>query len=320
MTNVLIILTLPEPVRLRYLNGIRDRFPELTVNLVDHASKADPYIGDADVLITFGPMLVDRADQVLGKATQLKWIQALGTGVDNIADRPSLGRDVVITNIHGIHGPAMSEAAIAAMLALARDVPRVVRNQDRRAWERWPARLVDGATVGIFGVGAIAEVLAPKCKALGMNVVGITSAKRAMPEFDRMYGRDELLTAVGELDYLVLLTPYSPQTHNLIGDSVFAAMKRSSYLINLARGGVVDEAALLRALQDGQIAGAALDVFAQEPLPADHPFWALKNVIVTPHLGGFYDRYVDNALPVIEANMRKFLSGDTKTMINLVTR
>jgi phosphoglycerate dehydrogenase-like enzyme len=320
MTNVLIILTLPEPVRLRYLNGIRDRFPELTVNLVDHASKADPYIGDADVLITFGPMLVDRADQVLGKATQLKWIQALGTGVDNIADRPSLGRDVVITNIHGIHGPAMSEAAIAAMLALARDVPRVVRNQDRRAWERWPARLVDGATVGIFGVGAIAEVLAPKCKALGMNVVGITSAKRAMPEFDRMYGRDELLTAVGELDYLVLLTPYSPQTHNLIGDSVFAAMKRSSYLINLARGGVVDEAALLRALQDGQIAGAALDVFAQEPLPADHPFWALKNVIITPHLGGFYDRYVDNALPVIEANMRKFLSGDTKTMINLVTR
>jgi D-2-hydroxyacid dehydrogenase (NADP+) len=320
MTNVLIILTFPEPVRLRYLNGIRDKFPGLTIDLVDHASKADPYIGEADVLITFGPMLVDRADEVLGKAAKLKWIQALGTGVDNIADRPSLGRDVVITNIHGIHGPAMSEAAIAAMLTLARDVPRIVRNQDGRKWERWPARLIDGATVGIFGVGAIAEVLAPKCKALGMKVVGISSAKRPMAGFDRMYGRDELLTAVRDLDYLVLLTPYSPQTHNLVSDSVFAAMKRTSCLINLARGGVVDETALLRALQEGRIAGAALDVFAQEPLPADHPFWGMKNVIISPHLGGFYDRYVDNALPTIETNMRKFLSGDTKTMINIVTR
>jgi phosphoglycerate dehydrogenase-like enzyme len=153
-----------------------------------------------------------------------------------------------------------------------------------------------------------------------MKVIGITSARRAMPHFDRIYGRDELLTAVREIDYLVLLTPYSSQTHNLVGEAVFAAMKRTSYLINLARGGVVDETALLRALQDGRIAGAALDVFAQEPLPGDHPFWGMKNVVISPHLGGFYDRYVDNALPTIEANMRKFLAGDTETMINLVTR
>lgn len=169
-------------------------------------------------------------------------------------------------------------------------------------------------------MGAIAEVLAPKCKALGMTVVGVTSVRRALPHFDRIYGRDELLAAVHDLDYLLLLTPYSPQTHNLVGDAVFHAMKPSSFLVNLARGGVVDEAALVRALHEGRIAGAALDVFAQEPLPAEHPFWGMKNVIISPHLGGFYDRYVDNALPTIEANMRKFLGGDTKTMINIVTR
>ncbi len=320
MTNVLIILTLPEPVRNRYRDGIRKAFPELAVTLVDHVSKADAHIAEADILITFGPQLENRGDELMRKAGRLKWIQALGTGVDNLVDLPSLRREVLLTNLHGIHGPAMSEAALLAMLALSRDLPRVVRNQDSRAWDRFPGRLLHGKTVGIFGVGAIAADLAPKCKALGMTVAGITSTKRPVPGFDRLYGRDELLRAVPEFDYFVLLTPYSADTHGIVGREVLAAMKPRSYLINLARGGVVDEEALVETLRRGGIAGAALDVFNQEPLPADHPLWAFKNVIVTPHLGGFHDAYVDQALPVIEANMRKFLAGDAATMINLVKR
>ena len=320
MTHVLIFLTFPEPLRRRYHDGIKQKFPELTVTLVDDVRKAEAAVGEADVLITFGAQLGDRADQVMRAGTRLKWIQALGTGVDNIADRPSLRPDVVITNLHGIHGPAVSEAAIAAMLALGRDLPRVVRNQDRRTWQRWPARLIDGQTVGIFGIGAIAAALAPRCKAFNMRVVGISSAKRDVAGFDRMYGRDQLVEAVRDLDYLVLLTPYSAETRGIVGASVFAAMRKTAYLVNLARGGVVDEEALLAALREKRIAGAALDVFLHEPLPADHPFWGLENVIVMPHLGGFHDRYVDDALPVIEANMRKFLAGDTGAMINLVKR
>ncbi len=320
MTNVLIILSLPEPVRNRYYDHIRRTFPQLGVTMVDHVTKADPHIGQADVLLTFGAQIGEHADALFRKAGRLKWIQALGTGVDNLADQPALKRDVWLTNVHGIHGAAMSEAALLAMLALGRELPRVIRNQDQRRWERWPGRLLDGKTVGMFGVGAIAVDLAPKCKALGMRTVGISSAKRAVPGFDRMCGRDELAAAVHELDYFVILTPYTPETRGIVGAAVLAAMKPMSYLVNLARGGVVDEDALLKALQAGQIAGAALDVFAKEPLPEDHPFWTLKNVIVTPHLGGFYDTYVDRALPIIEDNLRRFLAGAPETMINLVKR
>jgi phosphoglycerate dehydrogenase-like enzyme len=317
MTNLLILLTFPEKVRTQYYNHLRAKFPEVNIHMVDHHSKVGPYIGSADILVTFGPMM---ADHVLKDATNLKWIQALGTGVDGITDQPSFRDDVLITSVHGIHGAAVSEAAIMLMLALSRELPRVVRNQDRHKWDRFPARLLKDKTIGIFGVGAIAEELAPKCKAFGMTVVGISSTKREVAGFDRMYGRDELERAVREVDYLVLLTPYSPATRGIVGAKTFSAMKPTSYLVNLARGGVVDEEALIKALKQGQIAGAALDVFNQEPLPVDHPFWTMENVLITPHLGGFYDTYPDHALPVVEENLRRFLAGDTKNMINVVKR
>jgi phosphoglycerate dehydrogenase-like enzyme len=311
------VLTTPAEITTQYSSRLQATFPQLTIHLADHHSKVGPYISSANILMTFGPMITD---QVVREAVNLKWIQALGTGVDNLVDLPSLRGDVIVTNIRGIHGAPMSEAAIMAMLALSRDFPLVVRNQDRRLWERWPASLLDGKKLGILGIGVIAEALAPKCKALGMIVVGITSVKRTVVGFDRVYARDQLLAAVRELDYLVALTPYSPTTHHIVDNAVFSAMKSTSYFINLARGGVVDEQALIKALENGRIAGAALDVFNDEPLPQDHPFWTMKNVIVTPHLGGFYNGYADHALPVVEENLRRFLAGDTKNMINVVRR
>jgi phosphoglycerate dehydrogenase-like enzyme len=207
-----------------------------------------------------------------------------------------------------------------SMLALARDLPRALRSQRERKWVRFPATLLRGKTVGLFGIGAIAEELAPRCKAMGMTVVGITSAKRQVAGFDRVFGRDELVAAVRDLDYLVLLTPYTPETRHIVNSGVFAAMKPGSYIVNLARGGVVDEAALIQALEQGKLAGAALDVFAKEPLPDDHPVWGMDNVIITTHQGGFFDGYPDYALPVVENNLRKFLAGDLKNMVNIVKR
>jgi len=294
---------------------LQARFPELAVNLVDHHSKVGPYIADADALLTFAPML---STKVLEAATRLLWVQALGTGVDNLTDQAVLRKDVVVTNIRGIHGPPVSEAAIATMLALARDLPRAVRAQDERQWRRFPAQLLHNKTVGIFGIGVIAEALAPKCKAFGMRVIGVSSAPRAVAGFDRMHGRDELLRVAGEFDFFVLLTPLTEKTRNSIDAKVFAAMKPTSFLINLARGGVVDETALVEALKSGRIGGAALDVFNQEPLPADHPFWSMQNVIMTTHQGGFCDVYIDYALPTVETNMRCFLAGDIGGMINVV--
>jgi D-2-hydroxyacid dehydrogenase (NADP+) len=317
MTSLLILLTLPFEIQNQYYSRLKTTFPQLNIHLVDHHDKAGPYIGGADILMTFGPMLTDR---VVREAKNLKWIQALGTGVDNLIDLPSLSREVVVTNIRGIHGPAMSEAAIMAMLALSRNFPRVVRNQDHHVWERWPASLLEGKTLGIFGVGAIGKALAPRCKALGMAVIGISSVPHIVASFDRIYGRDELVKAVTGLDYLVVLTPYSAGTRQIINSAVFSAMKPTAFFINLARGDVVNEAALVKALEQGQIAGAALDVFSQEPLPPEHPLWSMKNVIVTPHLGGFSVEYAERALPVVEENIRRFLSGDTSHLLNMVSR
>ena len=314
MPNLLILTEVQESMRARYKQMLLARFPELTVNVVGHHTLVDPYIADTDVLLCFSPPM---ADHVLRDAPKLKWIQALGTGVDNIVDLPSLGKEVVVTNIRGIHGAPVSEATIAFMLSLARDMPRSVHAQDRSTWERWPAALLAGKTVGILGVGLIAEYLAPICKAFGMTVVGITGAPRETPGFDRMVKRNDLVKVAPELDFLVVLIPMSAETHNIVGENVFAAMKPSAYLVNVARGGVVDEAALIKALEAGQIAGAGLDVFTQEPLPSDNPLWKTRNVTIFPHLGGYSLGYEDRAFPTIEKNMRCFLAGDLEDMINV---
>ena len=317
MPNLLILTEVQESMRARYKQMLLERFPGLTVNVAGHHSLVDPYIADTDILLCFSPPM---ADHVVRDAPKLKWIQALGTGVDNIIDLPSLGQEVIVTNIRGIHGAPVSEATIAFMLSLARDMPRSVHAQERCAWERWPAQLLAGKTVGILGVGLIAEYLAPICKAFGMTVVGITGSPRATSGFDRMVKRDDLVAVAPELDFLVVLIPMSAETHNIVGEKVFAAMKRSAYLVNVARGGVVDEPALIEALEAGEIAGAGHDVFSQEPLPPDNPLWKTRNVTVFPHLGGYSQGYEDRAMPTIETNMRCFLAGDLKSMINVVRK
>lgn len=315
MKNVLVTLTLPPSIRERYAAALRQSFADLRVDLVDHHEKVDPFIEQADVLVTFGPMM---ADHVFAKAKKLKWVQALGSGVDGIADQPSFRSDILLTNIRGIHGAPVAEAAVAAMLALARDLPRSVRNQDAAKWERWPSRVLAGKTAVIVGVGLIAEALAPLCKAFGMKVVGVTGTPRAAPGFDVMEPTSRMHDALAAGDHVVLLSPHTPANHRLIDAAALAAMKRGAFLINLARGGIVDETALIAALESGHIAAAALDVFDCEPLPPDHRFYAMRNVLVTDHLGGFFVEYPDLAIPVVIENMRRFLAGDFANMINLV--
>ena len=316
MARLLILLTLPPDVTEQYRLRLGRAFPELEIDVVNSRDKLGTALADADMLLTFGQMMKNlKLD--LAEARNLKWVQALGTGLDGITDQPALKSSVTVTSLHGVHGPPVSEAALASMLALSRNLAGAVRAQDKRQWRRWPAKLLHQKTVGILGIGVIAEALAPKCKAMGMNVVGITSVPRQVAGFDRVCSTAELPNVLPELDYFVLLTPYSPATHHMIDAKVFAAMKPTSYLVNVARGGVVDEDALVDALRAGKIAGAGLDVFSQEPLPPDHPLWDFKNVIITTHQGGFCDTYVDLAMPILEHNTRCFLAGDLKAMVNV---
>jgi D-2-hydroxyacid dehydrogenase (NADP+) len=316
MTNVLILLAVSDEIRAFYAKSLTDAFPELAVHTINHRSKAAPYIGSADILMTFGP-LVSR--ELFENAPNLKWIQSLGTGVDGLADQPMLRDDAIVTRIHGIVAP-VAESVVGSMLALSRDMRRSFDNQTGKVWERYPSRLLLGKTVGIVGVGAIAEALAPKCKAFGMNVVGLSSSPRNIPSFDEVIPIGELKAAAPRFDYLVILTPYSPTTHHIIDASVLASMKPGSYLVNVARGGVLDETALIAVLEQGRLAGAALDVFQEEPLPVMSPLWSMKNVIVTPHLAGTCDVYPQLVMPTVLENMRCYLSGDTAHMIDRVER
>src|SRR6185312_6796831 len=160
----------------------------------------------------------------------------------------------------------------------------------------------------IVGLGLLAEHLAERCKLFGMTVIGVSGGRSgSLPNFDEVVSRKDLAKAAARADFLMLLVPYSPETHHLISRDVIAAMKPSAFLINLARGGVLDEAALIEHLRAGRIAGAALDVFSQQPLPSDSPLWRMDNVIITPNVGGRSDVFVQQTLTIIEPNLRAFV-------------
>jgi phosphoglycerate dehydrogenase-like enzyme len=312
-TRVLII----DPLAEYYRKGLQAAFPALEIR--DVASRADvgELMADVDVICGMGGVRVFD-DELVRKAARLKWIQAFTTGTDGITRQPSLGREVLLTSMRGIHGPQMSEMALLLMIALARDYPRMLRNQDRAVWDRFQQRRLYGKTVAILGVGIIGTDLAKRAKAFGMTVVGVSGTPRALAGFDRMYPRSDLERAAGEADFLAVLVPHTSETDKIVNGRILAAMKPGAYLVNLARGGVCDEPALLEALKAGRIAGAALDVFAREPLEPAHPFWKMDNVIVTPHLGGQSDVYHEQVLDVLTTNMKCFLENRPSKMLNLV--
>ncbi len=298
-----------------YKKALKPKFPDLSIFTSTSEAEIDDVIEKAEVL--FATRI---SDALIQKASNLKWIQAKTAGVDAWVNLPSLRKDVLLTSMRGIHGPQMSEMAILLMLALNRNLPQVIRNQEQRIWQRWAGRLLFQKKVGILGVGAIGEAVAQKCKAFGMSVYGIDILPRKMEVIDSFHGPEELLQVLPEMDYLIIVAPLTRRTHRLIGTEALSVMKSSAFLINIGRGEIVDEEALIDALRTGKIAGAALDAFCTEPLPKDHPFWTMENVLVTPHVGGLSDIYVEQALPVFEENLRRFLRGERETLINLVER
>jgi phosphoglycerate dehydrogenase-like enzyme len=311
-TNVLIVCPDPDA----YISRLQPLFPEVrftTVRSLECTPALDLF-PEADAVLSYGRAF-DQA--CLARAKRLKWFQCLITGTDHLT--PVLaGTPIVLTNARGIHGPQMSELAVLHMLSLSRNVAQTVRNQDNHVWERYKPRVLDRRTVVILGVGVIAEHTARVCKAFGMTTVGVTGTPREVPGFDRIYPRERLLEAAAEADFLLVLAPYNKANDKIVNAAVLKAMKPSAFLINIARGGVVDEAALLQALDQGRIAGAGLDVFMQAPLPPSSPFWDRKNVFVTPFVGGQSDQYEQNIMAIVEPNLRSFLAGRFDQMINVV--
>jgi D-2-hydroxyacid dehydrogenase (NADP+) len=274
-----------------------------------HAADVTVIVGKAHAIPT----------QLIHDAPQLRWIHSLTTGIDALlAAQPRA--DILITTARGVHGPQMSELAFLLMLSLVRDFRRVLHDQGERRWNKRPQMLLYGKTIGIVGVGAIALELALRCKAFGMRVIGVSDGVRAADNFDELRPRSALVEVAGRVDILLLLIPLKEDTRHIVDAAVLRALRPDAWLVNLARGPVVDEAALIDALRAGSFAGAALDVFETEPLPRESPLWSLPNVIITPHIGGLSAIYGQQNVPILVENMRAWAAGDLAAMRNRVER
>ncbi len=295
----------------------RADFPGIDLFASNSRGEAAAQLGGCEVLIGHHFQF---DEPLLAGASALRWIQSLTSGTDTILRLATLGPQVAVTSTRGMHGPQMSELVFLAMLALTRDYPRMLRNQQAATWERWPQPLLAGKTAVIVGVGAISECLAPRCRAFGMQVVGVSGSPRQVEGFDRVYPRGQLRDAAAGTDYLILVVPHSPETDNLVDESVIRALPRRAYVVNVARGGVLDERALVDALRERRIAGAHLDVFRQTPLPADSPLWRQEGLLVTPNIGGMSNVYLDQCYPIVRENLAHYLAGEPGRLVNRVAR
>lgn len=311
MTRILIV----DSEFQKYQKFLEPRFPEVDFTYAVDGEEALTHVPETEVIISIAGWFTKEVAQ---KAKNLKWLQCNITGTDHLIASLADRRDIILTSGRGIHGPQMTEVTLLHMLALYRQVRRLAKNQENHTWDRFLPYVLENRLVAIMGLGAIAEHMARCFRALGMTVYGISRTNRKIEGIDKVFSRDELTEAVKDVDFLIALVPFNPETHNIIDAKVFYAMKPSACLINVARGGVVDEAALIDALKNGEISGAGLDVFEESPLPDNSPLWDMENVFITPFTGGRSDKYAERILTVIEPNIRAYLDGTTKYMKNIV--
>jgi phosphoglycerate dehydrogenase-like enzyme len=323
--NLHILITIPfKEESIENLREI-DAHIDVTVILTRQADDiSDEIWGKTEILYT-GSTLPGEA-----KAPNLRWIQFHSAGVDKFVDHPLLSRpNLVATTLSGANAIQAAEHALAFLLVFSRHLHNAFLHQSKKNWpsnrgEEFEPREIYGSTVGIIGYGSIgrqiarllqpfqATILATKENAMSPQDRGYILQGTGDPNgdfFHRLYPPQALNSLVKECDYVIVTLPLTNQTRNLISTKVFSAMKPSAYLIDVSRGGIVDHRALHKALQDKQLAGAGLDVFPEEPLTADNPFWEMPNVIITPHIAGISAFYNHRAMTLFQENLRRYLEN-----------
>ena len=285
-----------------------------------------------EVLYTFH-LPPDAADRAPG----LRWVQLHSAGADHLLDHPILGSEVAITTTSGIHATPIAEYVFASILARRWRVPLWTHCQREAHWPsgRWGLYArpeLRGSTLGILGYGSIGREVGRLGRAFGMRVLALRRSEGraeegyavadtgdpagAIPE--RFYAPQALHEMLAECDYVVIALPLTPATVHFVGEAELRAMKRSAYLVNIARGAIVDEAALVHALEEGWIAGAGLDVFEEEPLPDSSPLWDMENALLSPHVAGFSPHYDERAVDLFARNLARYLAGEP--LLNFVDR
>ncbi|MBS4191927.1 D-2-hydroxyacid dehydrogenase [Bacillus sp. FJAT-49705] len=261
----------------------------------------------------------DLAEYVFNNDSKLRWVQSWSAGINSMPLEELNSHHIQLTSANGVHSFPISETIFALMLGLTRKINTYVKNQQSRTWHHSGLKLeLHGKTMGLFGVGAIGKETAKIAKAFGMNVLGFRRSGHPEENVDTMYKLDQMNDVLPDCDYVVITLPLTKETKLLFNKEQFNLMKPSSFFINIARGDIVVEADLIKALQEEKIAGAGLDVFEKEPLRENSPLWELENVIITPHTAGSTEHYNKRVIEdIFIPNLKSYLKGD-ELPINLV--
>jgi phosphoglycerate dehydrogenase-like enzyme len=284
------------------------------------AVTGDDVSAAADAEATFGGFSVERLRALLLSAPKLRWVHTFSAGVDRYVPELAQYPQVTLTNNTGAYDVPIAEHVIAMIFAAAKRVPEHLAAQSRHEWQREvPHAEVRDATLVILGMGSIGTELARLASGVGMRVVGVRrDAGRSAPGVDRVVSPDRFVEVARHADYLAVTAALTPLTRGMVSADVLRALKPTAWVINIARGPIVDEAALVAALQEKRIAGAALDVFDTEPLPATSPLWSCENAILTPHISNSSPKVRERSLALVAENVRRFKAGEP--LLNVVDR
>jgi len=301
VTRRSILVYHPEPGEAQaYARLIKQTRPTFSIAVCATPAEAEARIADAEILYAW-----NFPSELLPRAARLRWVQNMGAGVERFMV-PELSRRVTVTRVGGTFGPWMAEYVLGWCLHVTLRTELFRAQQRERKWLPMDPLRLHGSTLCVVGLGDIGRAIARAARGVGMRVVGVNRSGKRVAEAGRAYKTRDIGKAVAAADFIALTVPLTEATRGLIGAAELAAMKPSAWLINIARGPIVDEAALLDALKGNRLGGAVLDVFDEEPLPRDHPLWKLDNVVITPHISG--PSAPAEIAPIFNDNLRRYLT------------
>lgn len=317
--------------RARDLERIREAAPGSRIVTISVEGLSDESLDDVEVLLR-GPLSPDAFDRILARAPRLAWVHSASAGVERVLTPSSRERGIVITNARGVFSRPIAEYVMMMILSVSRRLPQLLELQRERTWQPLEGAELRDITIGIVGLGSLGRAIGALASAFGCRVVATRRRFEVGVEqvgddhdptaevhhlmVDQILSPDRLPELLAESDFVVLAAPLTPETESMINAETLAQFKPGAWLINVARGRLVDERALLRALREGQLGGAVLDTFREEPLPPSSPFYDLPNVIVTPHTSWSSGRVLDRSVGLFCENVRRYASG--RPLLNVV--
>ncbi|MFD1031359.1 D-2-hydroxyacid dehydrogenase [Metaplanococcus flavidus] len=264
----------------------------------------------ADILVTYGE---DLDEEAIAQAQNLKWIMVFSAGVEKMPHEAIAARGITVSNVRGIHKTPMGESVLGHLLALKRSLPDIYKNQQNHKWERqFRSTELRGSTALILGPGAIGAEVGRLLQAFGVITIGCNRSGNQAEYMNEMISFDGLLAKLPEADMVISILPSTSDTKYLLGLEHFQAMKQDAIFMNFGRGDLVKEEVLIEAMQNKMISYAVLDVFVQEPLPEEHVFWSLDNIVISPHVSGKSEKYLERAMEIFLPNLKKWLSGENE--------